>query len=115
MRTHPLDALVWEEIRRHLLHPELLMRAETTVRHGASRLGLPTQIPEPYPARAPPLPPDAHPAVGDDVTGCCWHLPRPSSLEAVNDGAHGQRRRGHGLLDRTLEPRDLVGHLIDFG
>ena len=31
-------------------------------------LGLPTEIPEPYPARAPPLPLDVHPAVGDDVT-----------------------------------------------
>ena len=31
-------------------------------------LGLPTEIPEPYPAPAPPLPRDVHPAVGDDVT-----------------------------------------------
>ena len=31
-------------------------------------LGLPTEFPEQYPARAPPLPLDVHPAVGDDVT-----------------------------------------------
>ena len=36
IRTPPLDALVWEEVCRHLLHPELLLRAETAVRHGTS-------------------------------------------------------------------------------
>ena len=28
VRAHPLDALVWEEVRKHLLHPKLLVRAQ---------------------------------------------------------------------------------------
>jgi site-specific DNA recombinase len=31
VRAHPLDALVWEEVRKHLLRPELLLRAQTKV------------------------------------------------------------------------------------
>ncbi|MBU0641215.1 MAG: recombinase family protein [Planctomycetes bacterium] len=29
VRAQPLDALVWEEVRKHLLHPEFLLRAQT--------------------------------------------------------------------------------------
>lgn len=28
VRAHPLDELVWEEVRKHLLHPKLLVRAQ---------------------------------------------------------------------------------------
>ena len=45
-----------------------LIEDPSVVLHFLQHLGLPTEIPEPYPAPAPPLPRDVHPAVGDDVT-----------------------------------------------
>jgi site-specific DNA recombinase len=36
VRAQPLDALVWEEVRNHLLHPELLIRAQTTALESTS-------------------------------------------------------------------------------
>ena len=35
-RAHPLDALVWQEVREVLLRPELLIRAQTTVQASTS-------------------------------------------------------------------------------
>jgi site-specific DNA recombinase len=32
IRSKPLDELVWEEVRRHLLEPELLLKAQTTLK-----------------------------------------------------------------------------------
>jgi len=36
IRSEPLDELVWKEIRRHLLNPELLMKVQTQIRRGDS-------------------------------------------------------------------------------
>ena len=33
IRAEPLDALVWTEIRRHLLHPDLLVKAQSILGH----------------------------------------------------------------------------------
>ena len=35
-RSQPIDDLVWTEIRRHLLNPELLIKAQTILRKGGS-------------------------------------------------------------------------------
>jgi site-specific DNA recombinase len=35
-RSQPIDDLVWKEIRRHLLSPELLLKAQTILRKGSS-------------------------------------------------------------------------------
>jgi site-specific DNA recombinase len=35
-RSQPVDDLVWKEIRRHLLDPELLLKAQTILRNGGS-------------------------------------------------------------------------------